>query len=137
MADNEPKMRVLTADERAEATKRSDDVASNKDYKPRTAQSVVSEVGPVDVSAADERAREAGVTDAAFVNYEEALHNYEQRPDVEPLKERRAREGGRDFSEAAFRRQVGGTDNSGVVTSEESTATPEDKKTARPAKAAK
>jgi len=125
--NNETEARVLSADERRDASKRADDKAANAEYKPRTAHDVVAEVGPVDVSHAQERARKAGVTDVAFVDYEEALKNYESRPDVEPLKERRAREGGREFSDAAFRRQIGGTDNAGVTTSEDVSVAADDK----------
>ncbi|QIN94107.1 hypothetical protein PP459_gp126 [Streptomyces phage Wakanda] len=137
---NEQSRRLLSADERREAVKRSEDEAAKTEYKPRTAHDVVGEVGPVDVADAKERAREAGVTDAAFVGYEEALHNYESRPDVETLKERRAREAGETFDEAGFRRQVGAVDNAGVVstdtavkTDEKEKAVAEDKTEAKPA----
>jgi len=120
--------RLLSADERREAVKRAEDEAAKKEYKPRTAHDVVAEVGPVDVADAKKRAEEAGVTDAAFIGYEEALHNYESRPDVETLKERRAREAGGTFDEAAFRRQIGGSDNVGVVTTDTAVKTDENEK---------
>lgn len=63
------------------------------------------------------RADEAGVTDPAFVDYEQALENYEGRPDVETLEQRRARESGTSFADASFRREVGEAD-AGVVTSD-------------------
>ncbi len=128
MAEEKNEARLLTADERREAAKRSEDEAAKSEYKPRTAHDVVAANGPVDVEDAKARAEEAGVTDAAFVNYEEALKNYEGRSDIEPLKERRAREGGRDFSDAAFRRQIGGTDNPGVVTTDTAVKTDEKEK---------
>lgn len=108
--------RVLSAEQRAEATKREDAKAANSEYKPRTAHQVVSEVGPVDVESANERARKAGVTDSAFVDYEEAMQNYESRSDVETLRDRRARENGSDLRDAAFRRQADETDDA-VITS--------------------
>lgn len=126
--ENKESRRLLTADERREATKRSDKESAKTEYEPRTAHDVVATVGPVDVADAKERAREAGVTDAAFIQYEEAMKNYESRSDVEPLKERRAREGGRDFSEADFRRKVGATDNAGVVSTDTATKTDENEK---------
>jgi hypothetical protein len=126
--ENKDEFKVLSADERREALKRSDEEAAKAEYKPVTAHHVVAEVGPVDVADAEKRAKEAGVTDAAFIGYEEAMHNYESRSDVETLKERRAREAGRDFSDAAFRRQIGGTDNSGVVTTDTAVEADEDKK---------
>lgn len=128
MAENKDRFKVLSADERREAVKRSDEEAAKTEYNPRTAHKVVAEVGPVDVESAEARAKEAGVTDAAFIGYEEALKNYESRSDVETLKERRAREAGNDFSDAAFRRQIGGTDNSGVVTTDTAVKTDEDTK---------
>jgi hypothetical protein len=112
--------RILSEDERAASLKEADAKAAKADYKPVTAQSAVAVHGPHGVEeAAAKRAKDAGVTDPAFVNYAEALENYQARPDVEPLDERRAREGGRDFQAASFRREVGGTDNSGVTTSED------------------
>jgi len=122
MANDEkaPESRILSEDERAAALKASDKAAAKVEYKPRTAQAAVAPHGPHGVEeAAAKRAEDAGVTDPAFVNYEEALENYQARPDVEPLSERRAREGGRDFNAASFRREVGGTDNAGVTTSED------------------
>ena len=120
MAEDKNESRILSEDERAEALRASDARAEKKEYKPVTAQAAVAVHGPHGVEeAAKERARKAGVVDPASVNYEEALRNYQERADVEPLDERRAREGGRSFEDAAFRRQVGGTDNSGVTTSED------------------
>ncbi|UUG69470.1 hypothetical protein SEA_SHAM_163 [Streptomyces phage Sham] len=122
MANDEkaPESRILSSEERAEALKAADARAAKTDYKPTTAVDAVEPHGPHGVEeAAAKRAKDAGVTDPAFVNYEEALENYQARPDVEPLSERRAREGGRDFNAASFRREVGGTDNAGVTTSED------------------
>lgn len=129
---NENESRILSEDERAAALKESDVKAAKADYKPRTAQAAVEPHGPHGVEeAAAKRAKDAGVTGPEFVNYAEALENYQARPDVEPLDERRAREGGRDFQAASFRREVGGTDNSGVTTSEEVTTTADAKPAAR------
>lgn len=93
------------------------------EYKPKTSQDVVApHLDPL----ADEdakRAEEAGVKDSAFVDYEDALHNYESRPDVETLAARRAREGGWKFEDAAFRRSVEDDEltGGGVVTSDNAT----------------
>lgn len=127
MANDEkaPESRILSDDEQAAAVKAADVKASKAEYKPRTAQANVAVHGPHGVEeAAAKRAKDAGVSDAAFVNYEEALENYEGRPDVEPLSERRAREGGRDFNAASFRREAG-TDEGGVTTSDEVASAPE------------
>src|SRR5690348_8033813 len=110
MANDEkaPESRILSKEERAEALKASDAKAAKQEYKPYTSVDAVEPHGPHGVEeAAAKRAKDAGVTDPAFVNYEEALENYQARPDVEPLNERRAREGGRDFNAASFRREVG------------------------------
>lgn len=58
----------------------------------------------VDADAA-KAAEKAGVVDAAYVDYEPALKNYEGRKDVETLEDRRARENGTSFSEANFVRE--------------------------------
>jgi len=71
------------------------------------------------------RAEEAKVTDPAFVDYEEALENYESRPDVETLAQRRAREAGTSFADAAFRRDA--TADAGVVTSDKAAKKTDDK----------
>lgn len=44
-----------------------------------------------------ERAEKAGVAAPQFVDYEEALENYQARDDVETLESRRARENGGKF----------------------------------------
>jgi hypothetical protein len=92
------------------------------DYKPKTSQDVVApHLDPL----ADEdakRAADAGVKDSAFVDYEDALHNYENRSDVETLAARRAREGGWKFEDAAFRRSVENDElTGGVVTTDQAT----------------
>lgn len=130
MANDEkaPESRILSNEERAEALKAADAAAAKQEYKPYTSVDAVEPHGPHGVEeAAAKRAKDAGVTDPAFVNYEEALENYQARPDVEPLSERRAREGGRDFNAASFRREIGGTDNAGVTTSEDVSTDSEDK----------
>lgn len=106
----------------------------SKDYKPVTAQDALAPTvdHSVDKDAA-ERAERAGVVDAAYVDYEEALDNYQSRPDVESLDHRRAREVGRSFEEAAFRRTVAGVEEGessqvGVVTSSKATSKTAEKK---------
>lgn len=121
MANDEkaPESRILSEDERAAALKASDAAAAKQEYKPRTANAAVAPHGPHGVEeAAAKRAADAGVRAPEFVNYEEALENYQARPDVETLEDRRAREGGRDFNAASFRRVVG-EDEGGVTTSDE------------------
>ncbi len=54
--------------------------------------------------------------DASDEGYEEALKNYEERPDIEPLDERRAREVGSDFRDGAFVRDGEAT---GVITTDD------------------
>ncbi|XAO35342.1 hypothetical protein SEA_FRANCOB_171 [Streptomyces phage Francob] len=133
MANDEkaPESRILSTKERAEALKAADAKAAKAEYKPTTAVDAVEPHGPHGVEeAAAKRAKDAGVIDAAFVNYEEALENYQARPDVEPLDERRAREGGRDFNAASFRREVGGVDHAGVTVSEDVATDSDDDKTA-------
>lgn len=63
------------------------------------------------------RAEDAKVSDPAFVDYEHAMENYESRPDVETLANRRARENGTSFADAAFRREAGA--DSAVVTTDD------------------
>lgn len=131
MANEEkaPESRILSEDERLAAAKADDAKAAKADYKPRTAQAAVAPHGPHGVEeAAAKRAKDAGVVSAEFVNYEGALENYQARPDVEPLDERRARESGRNFQAASFRREVDGTDNSGVTTSEDVSVNESDNK---------
>lgn len=136
MANDEkaPESRILSDKERAQAVKDSDAKAAKAEYKPRTAQAALAPHGPHGVEeAAAKRAEDAGVIDAAFVNYEEALENYQARPDVEPLEDRRRREGGRDFQAAAFRRKLGGNEEGGVTTSQDVTGDAEPKASRKPA----
>lgn len=122
MANDEkaPESRILSNEERAEALKASDAKAAKAEYKPRTSVDAVEPHGPHGVEeAAAKRAADAGVRSPEFVNYEEALENYQSRPDVETLEDRRAREGGRDFNAASFRRELGGDEEGGVTTSDE------------------
>ena len=79
----------------------------------------------VDEEAA-KRAKEAGVVDAAYVGYADALKNYEARPDVETLEARRARENGTAFSDASFVREG---ESTGVVTSADTSAEKKSTKT--------
>lgn len=125
-----PESRILSNEERAAALKASDEKAAKQEYKPRTSVDAVEPHGPHGVEeAAAKRAADAGVRGPEFVNYEEALENYQERPDVETLADRRAREGGRDFNAASFRRTLGG-DEGGVTTSDDVEAKPVAKKAA-------
>lgn len=136
MANDEktPEARIISDDERKAALKESDAKAAKAEYKPRTAQDAVAPHGPHGVEeAAAKRAKDAGVIDAAFVNYEEALENYQSRPDVETLEDRRRREGGRDFNAASFRREIGGQEDGGVTTSQDVTGETEPKASRKPA----
>lgn len=104
------------------------------EYKPKTSQDVVApHLDPL----ADEdakRAADAGVKDSAFVDYEDALHNYESRSDVETLAARRAREGGWKFEDAAFRRSVKDDElTGGVVTTDQATEKKPEQTSARKA----
>jgi hypothetical protein len=104
-------------------------------YEPKTSQDVVAP--HLDPLAGEDakRAEEAGVKDSAFVDYEDALHNYESRSDVETLAARRAREGGWKFEDTAFRRSAKDDElTGGVVTSDQATQEPEQKSAARKSK---
>lgn len=89
-------------------------MAKDYKYEPVTADQVADEAA-VDREAA-KRAEDAGVVDAAYVDYEKALENYEQRSDVETLEQRRARQNATKFETAKFRRE--GV-SAGLVTSED------------------
>lgn len=56
-----------------------------------------------------EAAAAAGVIDAAYIDYDEALDAYAARDDIEDLARRRARDFPADFADADFMRQSGGT----------------------------
>lgn len=81
----------------------------------RTAQQVVVADGFGDAQntaldqAAKDRAQAAGVTHSEYVGYAAGMTNYESRSDVEPLAERRAREGATTFAATDFRRQGAGS----------------------------
>lgn len=76
----------------------------------------------VDAEAA-KRAEDAGVVDAAYVDYEKAIANYEARPDVETLEQRRAREAGVKFEEAKFVREGESDVAATTASAKKSTAT--------------
>jgi hypothetical protein len=77
------------------------------DYTGLTAADVLAPNAHTEVDdEARERAVDAGVVDAAYVDYEEALKAYEARPDIETLEGRRARENGTAFSEANYVREA-------------------------------
>lgn len=96
---------------------------ATNEYKPVTAQVKADTVGARVSDEEKKAAAEAGVVDAAFIDYDKALENYESRSDVETLADRRARENGTAFSEANFRREVatGEEAQGGVVTSGQAT----------------
>ncbi len=54
--------------------------------------------------------------DPSDEGYEEALENYQERPDIEPLDERRAREVGESVRDGAFVRDG---EASGVITTDD------------------
>lgn len=99
-------------------------MAKKYEYKPVTAFDVADE-NAVDREAA-KAAEEAGVLDASQVDYVEALENYQSRPDVETLAERRARENGVRFEDAQFRRE--GKGSAAVATSDKVSADGADSK---------
>lgn len=76
--------------------------------------------GSVDADA-KARADAANVRSVEFIDYAEALSNYEAREDVEPLAQRRAREAATTFAAQDFARAegyTGGTDDTGDVNRE-------------------
>lgn len=79
----------------------------------RTASEVVNDLNPstwggVDVDAdARTRADTANVRKVEFINYAQALTNYETRDDVETLAHRRARDNGTTFAATDFVRAEG------------------------------
>lgn len=83
------------------------ELGTPEEYVGKTAPAVAAGVSGQNVvdDEAKERAAEAGVTDAAYVDYETALGNYEARVDVETLAERRARESGIAFDDGSFVRK--------------------------------
>lgn len=85
----------------------------------KTAQEVVEGARDhvVNEFESDERdkAIAAGVTRTEYVDYVDALENYQSRDDVEPLVERRAREAAADFADQSFRRS--GVGSIAVLTS--------------------
>lgn len=77
-------------------------------YDPKTAEEVVAEYPQDTVStAAAAAADSANVRRPEYIDYDEALTNYESRPDVETLAHRRAREAGDQFSDTDFVRAEG------------------------------
>jgi hypothetical protein len=53
-------------------------------------------------------AQAAGVLDAAYIDYDEALDAYAARDDIEDLQHKNARDIPADFAEASFMREVDG-----------------------------
>lgn len=74
---------------------------------PRTAYDNISEWGesPNDVENRAAAAA-AGVKDAAYIDYDVALENYESRPDIEDLARKNSRNNPVDFADAEFMRSV-------------------------------
>jgi hypothetical protein len=113
-ATGQPKPTVVQrAGQAAEELDR--ELGTPEEYVGKTAPAVAAGVSGQNIvdDEAKERAAEAGVTDAAYVDYESALGNYEARVDVETLAERRARENGITFDDGAFVRK---NDTTGGVT---------------------
>lgn len=80
---------------------------ANNEYKPVTAQDAIADLGPLATDEANKaKAAKAGVIDAAYVDYDKALKNYEARSDIETLEQRLARENGGTFSAAKHVRAV-------------------------------
>lgn len=81
-------------------------MAETADYTGLTAADQLAPFQDKVDGEAKERAREAGVVDVSYVDYEEALEAYEARPDIETLEGRRLREGGVTFSDATYVREA-------------------------------
>ena len=82
----------------------------------KTADEILDWHGPLISDVANEEAAAAaGVKDAAFINYAEALEAYESRSDIEDLAHRRARDFPVDFDDASFMRETGDVTGSGVT----------------------
>ena len=83
------------------------DSMSVKDTAPKTAYDNISEwvESPNDVENRA-AAKAAGVKDAAYIDYDVALENYESRPDIENLARKNARNNPQTFADAAFMRSV-------------------------------
>lgn len=72
---------------------------------PRTAYDNIAEWNESPNDVENRAAAEAaGVKDASFIGYEDALRDYEARADVEPLAEKNARDMPTEFEDAAFMR---------------------------------
>lgn len=83
----------------------------------QTAQESVENAGPLETDVANAAAAAAaGVKDAAYIDYDVALDNYQDRPDIESLERRRARDFPETFADAAFMREAV-TPSSSAVTS--------------------
>lgn len=93
---------------------------AKEDYKTPDVQDQADFVADVSAHQSDldreskKAAQEAGVVDAVFVDYPEAIARYEGRADVETLEQRRARESGTSFRDADNLRALGEVD--GVLT---------------------
>jgi len=90
------------------------------DYKPFTAEDSVAAYNDKTAEEAAELAAEAGVAEAAHVDLDAALKNFESRSDVETLADRRAREAGTDYGAAVDAVSVG-RGSGGTVTSDKVT----------------
>lgn len=88
--------------------------ADTRSFKTATEQleGFGEEVNDVENKAAAEA---AGVLDAAYIDYDEALTAYEARDDIEDLAQKNARDIPSDFSDADFMRaSAGGASSSGA-----------------------
>ena len=78
-------------------------------YAPKTAQQneFITEFGVEDRLRIQDKARAdaAGVSGVEYIDYAEALKNYEDRSDTELLVNRRARENATDFAQQNFARR--------------------------------
>lgn len=76
-------------------------------YEPKTAtENLVGYGESVNDVENREAAQAAGVLDAAYIDYDEALDAYQARDDIEDLAHRRARDFPADFADADFMREA-------------------------------
>jgi hypothetical protein len=98
-----------------------DNMPVAKTDEPRTAYDNIGDVNESPNDVENRAAAEAaGVKHAAYIGYEDALLDYEARPDIEDLAHKAARNGvapdaAATFADGAFMREVGDqTGSSGV-----------------------
>lgn len=83
----------------------------DNEVEAKTAQEVAADQSVDDGLLADNQAaaQAAGVRDAAFIDYDEAMVNYTDREDIESLAARATRERPDAFSDADWVRAAAGT----------------------------